>query len=110
MGQDMMDNKVIDLIQAEVAQIQSRNPRVSLRALAMRCEISSGTLSELLTGKRILTEKSLLWILARFPASVEVKHAILKRFFEDRLQESIGTLERSFQAVQEAGESKEIRE
>ena len=105
----MVDKKVIDLIQAEVDQIKTRNPKVSLRAIAMRCEISSGTLSELLAGKRILTEKSLLWILVRFPSSLEVKHVILRRFFEDRLRESMRALEPNFPPVRNMGEAEDVR-
>lgn len=48
-------NRALEILHKKVEEAKSRNSSMSLRDFAQRVGISSGALSEILKGKRILT-------------------------------------------------------
>jgi transcriptional regulator with XRE-family HTH domain len=52
-------------IRAKFDSITQRNPRYSLRKLAMELGISSGSLTDFLNGKRVFSQKVLLKIISK---------------------------------------------
>jgi transcriptional regulator with XRE-family HTH domain len=66
------------LLQQELAICQSRNSSYSIRAFSKRLKVSSGTLSQVLPGKRILAKKSVIQILDQLGASPQNRAKVLK--------------------------------
>ena len=66
------------LLRQELAASKIKNQAYSIRAFAKKLGVSSGTLSQVLAGKRILAKKSVTSILNRLGASPLVQSKILK--------------------------------
>jgi uncharacterized protein (TIGR02147 family) len=59
-----IQNKVRMILLEEFAAAQAKNPRYSMRAFAKRIGVSQAAVSQILAGKRTLTEKTALKILS----------------------------------------------
>lgn len=69
---------VIDLIVSEFTAIQSKNRRYSLRAHSRKLGLSPGALSELISGKRPLTFKTLFNVQQVLPRQCKLRQHISK--------------------------------
>jgi hypothetical protein len=58
-----------ELLRTKYETITSRNPRYSLRKLAMELGISSGSLTDFLNGKRVFSHKVMLKIILKLKLS-----------------------------------------
>lgn len=65
-------------------QMKLKNPAYSLRSFARRLQIGPSALSEMLNGKRLITEKSALKILERLNLSPEESNKLMKRLAKGR--------------------------
>ena len=73
MDQDALRN----LLREQLAAYQARNSAYSVRALAKRLDLGVGTVSEVLAGKRILAQKSVLKVLDRLGVGPKERLRIL---------------------------------
>jgi uncharacterized protein (TIGR02147 family) len=75
----MDDQKALrEFLQDALIQGRLRNPSYSLRALALRAGLSPAALSEILSGKRRVTQERAQKVLAKLGASPDKTDAILK--------------------------------
>lgn len=66
--------ELANLLRQEFEKARSRNPRYSMRQFAKRLNLSSGTISELLSGKRNLSPNKAIEILDQLQISKRVRN------------------------------------
>jgi plasmid maintenance system antidote protein VapI len=71
-----MTSEIYNIISSEYKRIKSKNPSYSLRAYAAKLQIPPSALSEILNGKRSITDKMAKRIVGRLNLS-KSKQAIL---------------------------------
>ncbi len=71
---------VQNLIRTNLSQIQMKNPGFSLRAYAKKLELSPSALSEILNGKRKISEKMAVRIFQRMNLAPEATQPVLNLF------------------------------
>ena len=82
----------ISLLSRKMQEAQSRNPRLSQRAFAQKMGLSSGALSEVLSGKRSLTHQMKLKLAPRLHLSPKEE----VEFFQTDLTSSAGTAQMDY--------------
>lgn len=65
-----------DKIRSHFAQLQRKNPAFSLRAFALKLDISASALSEILSGKRKVSKKMAVKLLERMAIDLKEIEAI----------------------------------
>jgi uncharacterized protein (TIGR02147 family) len=83
------------IIQHRLNQAQLKNPRFTLRAMAKKMELSSGALSEILSGKRVVASKLAQKICSKLDIDLHEKSRIFyePELAKDREKNKIGSEE-----------------
>lgn len=69
-----------DKIRSQFARLQSKNPAFSLRAFALKLDISPSAFSEIMSGKRKISKKMAVKILERMHLDADEAEAIIILF------------------------------
>lgn len=79
-------NRALEILLRKIEESKSRNPSMSLRGFAQRVGVSSGSLSEILKGKRILTHA----LKQRMAPKLLLSPQETIEFFQDNLPQNLG--------------------
>lgn len=79
-------NRALEILLRKIEESKARNPNMSLRGFAQRVGISSGALSEILKGKRLLTHT----LKQRMAPKLLLSPQETIEFFQDNLPQNLG--------------------
>jgi uncharacterized protein (TIGR02147 family) len=91
--------KPIEILKTEYLIRCGRNPKYSMRSFARDLGVSSGTLSELMNGKRPLTQKAQTKIASRLPLNLKQSRIMLQRERRNPKYDRVG--DRQFKFISE---------
>lgn len=83
----MWKSHVLNALQTDLMQIQKRNPRYSLRRYAKKIGLSYGSLSEILSGKRVLSVANAFKILNSIEIDSSYKNLIIALIDSEKRKE-----------------------